>query len=81
MTLRNQDLSFGQLEVLKMEDIGITLEAIPREGETVIETDFVDVIVSVTNNLGEYPHTYIFLFLPLIISLCPRRRQRIENAD
>lgn len=53
MSLREQVLSFGQLETLKMEDIGITLEARPRDGDVVVETDFADIIVWITNQLGK----------------------------
>ena len=55
MSLRDQSLSFGQLETLKVEDIGIALEAKPRDGlSTINATDFVDIVVSVTNHLGTW---------------------------
>jgi len=55
MNLRDQGLSFGQLETLKTEDIGIAIEAKPRTGSAITATDFVDVVVSVTNQLGKFP--------------------------
>jgi len=55
MSLRDQSLSFGQLETLKVEDIGIALEAKPRDGLTTINaTDFVDIDVTITNHLGTW---------------------------
>jgi hypothetical protein len=49
-------LSPSTLEILRLDDLDIVIEAKSDSGGDISMTDFVDLVVSITNNLGEYAH-------------------------
>lgn len=52
ISLREQDLTAAQLDVLKVDALDIRLEAVPRKGDTCLATEFVDLVVKISNRLG-----------------------------